>query len=84
MPATNCPSDASFSDCASRPRSASRSFEAHLMRDVAGDEDVAGWISALIDQRRHRHGQRPAESRILQVSCAHAVAAVGRGLVGVV
>ena len=58
MPATNWPSDASFSDCASRSRSAACScFQPGLVRDVAGDEHVTGGLAAGADQRRHR---RPA------------------------
>ena len=64
MPATNCPSDASFSDCARRARSASRSrLEPRLSRDVARDQHAPDRLRVLVDERRRRQQERAAEPR---------------------
>ena len=60
MPATNCPSAASFSDCVSRCRSSSRSASSlRLRRQVARDDDAADALAFVIEQVGDRHHERP-------------------------
>ena len=66
MPATNCPSDASFSDCASRSRSASRSASSRVCRVMSRATSTRPiGCAVLVDERRRRQQERAAEARVL-------------------
>ena len=66
-PATNWPSDASFSDWASRVRRASRSASScDLPGHVARHDHAADQVVIVVDQRRHRDHDRLAERASLE------------------
>ena len=80
MPATNCPSAASFSDCVRRLRSSSRSASSRVcgVRSRA-TSTVADPLPVLVEQIRHRDDERPIQDRIDDLARRRRV---GRGSAG--